>query len=257
MNNDSHARVVAELLSRQPEHQVGPSLARIQALVELLGDPHRSAPVIHVTGTNGKGSTAIMIDALLRAQGLRTGRYSSPHLVDLAERIYVDGRPVTTEIFDDTWAADQAFRRDRRRDGDRRHPDDVLRGHDRPRVRGLRRRARRRGRPRGRHGRHLGRDQRRRRHRRRDHADLGRPHRVPGLHARRDRGGEGRDHQAGLRRSVRRADAGRGPRSHGAQPPRRAYGSSPRASTSPSSTGRRASADRCCVSTRAAAGSTT
>lgn len=109
MNNHSHARVVAELLSRQPEHQVGPSLARIQALVELLGDPHRSAPVIHVTGTNGKGSTAIMIDALLRAQGLRTGRFSSPHLVDLAERIHVDGRPVTTEIFDDTWEQIKPF----------------------------------------------------------------------------------------------------------------------------------------------------
>lgn len=109
MNNDSHARVVAELLSRQPEHQVGPSLARIQALVELLGDPHRSAPVIHVTGTNGKGSTAIMIDALLRAQGLRTGRYSSPHLVDLAERIHVDGRPVSAETFDDTWAQIKPF----------------------------------------------------------------------------------------------------------------------------------------------------
>lgn len=109
MNNDSHARVVAELLSRQPEHQVGPSLARIRALVELLGDPHRSAPVVHVTGTNGKGSTAIMIDALLRAQGLRTGRYSSPHLVDLAERIHVDGLPVTTEVFDDTWEQIRPF----------------------------------------------------------------------------------------------------------------------------------------------------
>jgi dihydrofolate synthase/folylpolyglutamate synthase len=109
MNNDSHARVVAELLSRQPEHQVGPSLARIQALVELLGDPHRSAPVVHITGTNGKGSTAIMIDALLRAQGLRTGRYSSPHLVDLAERIHVDGLPVTPEVFDDAWAQIKPF----------------------------------------------------------------------------------------------------------------------------------------------------
>ncbi len=103
MNTESHTRVVAELLARQPEHQIGPSLARIQLLVELLGDPHRSAPVVHLTGTNGKGSTAIMIDALLRAQGLRTGRYSSPHLVDLTERICVDGRPITAEVFDDAW----------------------------------------------------------------------------------------------------------------------------------------------------------
>src|SRR5664280_777764 len=100
MKTDSHARVVAELLARQPEDQIGPSLARIQALVELLGDPHRIAPVVHITGTNGKGSTAIMIDALLRAQGLRTGLYASPQLVDLTERICVDGRPVTAEVFD-------------------------------------------------------------------------------------------------------------------------------------------------------------
>lgn len=109
MNNDSHARVVAELLARQPEHQIGPSLARIQLLVELLGDPHRSAPVVHITGTNGKGSTAIMIDALLRAQGLRTGLYASPHLVDLTERICVDGRPVTAEVFDDAWEQIKPF----------------------------------------------------------------------------------------------------------------------------------------------------
>ncbi len=109
MNNDTHARVVAELLTRQPEHQIGPSLARIQMLVELLGDPHRSAPVVHVTGTNGKGSTAIMIDALLRAQGLRTGLYASPHLVDLTERICVDGRPITAEVFDDAWEQIKPF----------------------------------------------------------------------------------------------------------------------------------------------------
>lgn len=109
MNNDSHARVVAELLSRQPEHQIGPSLARIQALVEILGDPHRSAPVVHITGTNGKGSTAIMVDALLRAQGLRTGRYSSPHLVDVVERICVDGRPITAETFDEAWEQIKPF----------------------------------------------------------------------------------------------------------------------------------------------------
>jgi len=109
MNNDSHARVVAELLARQPEHQIGPSLERIQLLVELLGDPHRSAPVVHITGTNGKGSTAIMVDALLRAQGLRTGLYASPHLVDVTERICVDGRPVTAEVFDEAWEQIRPF----------------------------------------------------------------------------------------------------------------------------------------------------
>ncbi len=109
MNNDSHARVVAELLARQPEHQIGPTLERIQLLVELLGDPHRSAPVVHITGTNGKGSTAIMVDALLRAQGLRTGRYASPHLVDVTERISVDGRPISAETFDAAWEQIKPF----------------------------------------------------------------------------------------------------------------------------------------------------
>jgi dihydrofolate synthase / folylpolyglutamate synthase len=109
MNNDSHARVVAELLARQPEHQIGPSLERIQLLVDLLGDPHRGAPVVQITGTNGKGSTAIMVDALLRAQGLRTGRYGSPHLVDVTERICVDGRPVSAEVFDAAWEQIKPF----------------------------------------------------------------------------------------------------------------------------------------------------
>ena len=103
VNPDRHADVVAELRQRQPEHQIGPSLARIRALTELLGDPQRSAPVIQITGTNGKGSTAIMIDALLRAQGLRTGRYASPHLSDLTERISIDGRPISVDVFDQTW----------------------------------------------------------------------------------------------------------------------------------------------------------
>ncbi|MDR0959419.1 MAG: dihydrofolate synthase [Propionibacteriaceae bacterium] len=96
-----HAQVLASLLARWPEHRVAPSLGRIAPLMELLGEPQRSAPVVHITGTNGKGSTAIVIDALLRAQGLRTGRYSSPHLVDVRERIAIDGEPISAERFDD------------------------------------------------------------------------------------------------------------------------------------------------------------
>ncbi|MCL1923030.1 MAG: bifunctional folylpolyglutamate synthase/dihydrofolate synthase [Propionibacteriaceae bacterium] len=96
----SHSTVLGELYRRTPENQVGPSLARISALMELLGDPQHSAPVIQITGTNGKGSTAIIIDALLRAQGLRTGRFTSPHLVDARERICVDGQPIDPQDFD-------------------------------------------------------------------------------------------------------------------------------------------------------------
>lgn len=95
-----HAEIAAALQSRWPENRVAPSLGRIAALCDLLGDPHRAYPVIQIAGTNGKGSTAIMIESLLRAMGLRTGRYSSPHLSDLTERIAIDGEPLDTEAFD-------------------------------------------------------------------------------------------------------------------------------------------------------------
>ncbi len=98
-----HAELTAQLTSRWPEHRVGPSLARISALCELLGDPQRAMPVIQITGTNGKGSTAIMIESLLRSLGLRTGRFSSPHLTDVRERICIDGVPISTERFADIW----------------------------------------------------------------------------------------------------------------------------------------------------------
>ena len=98
-----HQQISETLQQRWPEHRVGPSLDRIHALCDLLGDPQRAMPVIQVTGTNGKGSTAIMIDALLRSVGLRTGRFGSPHLTDVRERICVDGVPISAERFDDAW----------------------------------------------------------------------------------------------------------------------------------------------------------
>ncbi|HET9072819.1 MAG TPA: Mur ligase family protein [Acidimicrobiales bacterium] len=74
-----------------------PTLERIAALVEALGHPEGAYPVVHVTGTNGKGSTAAMTAALLHAAGRRVGLYTSPHLEHPAERIGLDGRPVTPE----------------------------------------------------------------------------------------------------------------------------------------------------------------
>lgn len=100
----THGEVLADLNARWPENRIAPSLDRIAALMDLLGWPQRAAPVIQVAGTNGKGSTAIMIDALLRAEGLRTGRYTSPHLIDPCERVAVDGQPVSPDRFDQTWA---------------------------------------------------------------------------------------------------------------------------------------------------------
>jgi folylpolyglutamate synthase/dihydrofolate synthase len=88
-----------EIYDRRPEHQIAPTLDRIAMLVSLLGDPHRAFPVIHVTGTNGKTSMTRMIESLLRERGLRTGRFTSPHLVSARERIAVDGIPLSAERF--------------------------------------------------------------------------------------------------------------------------------------------------------------
>lgn len=87
--------VEAALDQRWPESRIEPSLKRIAALVDLLGDPQRTYPVVHVAGTNGKSSVTRMIDALLTTAGLRTGRYVSPHLQRATERISLDNKPIS------------------------------------------------------------------------------------------------------------------------------------------------------------------
>ena len=72
-------------------------MRKIRDLMDVLGSPQRAYPAIHLTGTNGKTSTARMVDALLRAHGLHTGRYTSPHLETLRERISLDGEPISEE----------------------------------------------------------------------------------------------------------------------------------------------------------------
>ena len=103
--HERYAEVTAQILSRAPESEIDPTLDRVRTLLDLLGDPQRGFRVIHVTGTNGKTSTARMIDALMRARGLRVGRYTSPHLRTVRERIVVDGEPVSqtrfVEIYDE------------------------------------------------------------------------------------------------------------------------------------------------------------
>src|SRR6188472_2231386 len=96
---ESIAEVDDALQSRWPENRLEPSLDRIRAFTELLGDPQRAYPVIHLTGTNGKTSTSRMIDTLLRALDLRTGRFTSPHVERLTERISIDGEPLDDEAF--------------------------------------------------------------------------------------------------------------------------------------------------------------
>jgi dihydrofolate synthase/folylpolyglutamate synthase len=96
---DSLRIVEAALATRWPESRIEPSLERITDLVELLGNPQRAYPVIHVGGTNGKTSTARMIDELIRELGLRTGRFTSPHLESVTERIGLDGEALSNERF--------------------------------------------------------------------------------------------------------------------------------------------------------------
>ncbi len=96
---ETFAEAEDALLSRWPETRLEPSLDRIQAFTELLGDPQRSFRSIHLTGTNGKTSTARMIDGLLRALDLRTGRFTSPHVEKMSERISIDGEPLDDEAF--------------------------------------------------------------------------------------------------------------------------------------------------------------
>ncbi|MGH4020905.1 MAG: bifunctional tetrahydrofolate synthase/dihydrofolate synthase [Pseudonocardiaceae bacterium] len=93
------AAVEAELDTRWPETAIEPSLQRIAALVDLLGFPQTSYPVLHVAGTNGKTSTARMLDALLSRIGLRVGRYTSPHLQRVTERISIDAEPIDPKAY--------------------------------------------------------------------------------------------------------------------------------------------------------------
>lgn len=97
------AEVQQALLQRWPEDRIAPTLDRVAMAVDLLGDPHRAVPAIHIAGTNGKTTTARMVDALLRAFGLSTGRFTSPHLESLRERIVLDGEPISAERLSDVY----------------------------------------------------------------------------------------------------------------------------------------------------------
>ncbi|MFE0134777.1 bifunctional folylpolyglutamate synthase/dihydrofolate synthase [Streptomyces sp. NPDC059037] len=95
--------VETELASRWGETKLEPSVSRISALMDVLGEPQRAYPSIHITGTNGKTSTARMIEALFSAFELRTGRYTSPHVQSITERISLDGAPIEAERFVETY----------------------------------------------------------------------------------------------------------------------------------------------------------
>jgi dihydrofolate synthase/folylpolyglutamate synthase len=99
----TYAEAEQALLARWPETRLEPSLDRIAAFTELLGEPQKAYPVVHLTGTNGKTSTSRMIDTLIRATDLRTGRFTSPHVESMTERISIDGEPLTEQQFLDAY----------------------------------------------------------------------------------------------------------------------------------------------------------
>lgn len=92
---DGHVNLEASM----PGRAGAPTLERIRAICHVLGDPERAYPVIHVTGTNGKGSTVRMATELLRTKGLKVGTYTSPNLERVNERICIDAEPIADEDF--------------------------------------------------------------------------------------------------------------------------------------------------------------
>lgn len=99
------AVVERRLLNRWPEQQLEPTLALIRDLARRLADPQADFRTVHLTGTNGKTTTARLIDALLVAHGHRTGRFTSPHLASITERISLQGEPISADRFCETYEA--------------------------------------------------------------------------------------------------------------------------------------------------------
>ncbi len=100
MNFDQYNKV-DEFLTTLSNPGINPGLERVSSLFDLLDNPEKKFPSIHVVGTNGKGSTSAMIDSVLRAAGYRSALYTSPHLIHFGERLVVDGKPVSSELWMD------------------------------------------------------------------------------------------------------------------------------------------------------------
>ena len=101
--------VMSALASRWPENKINPSLDRIKLLLDYLGNPQDGLKAIHIAGTNGKTSTSRMIERLLRSLDLRTGLYTSPHLVHPRERISIDGEPISVKNFEEVFNQVEPF----------------------------------------------------------------------------------------------------------------------------------------------------
>lgn len=95
--------VYSALLTRQGEHWVQPRVERTARLLAYLDDPQKTYRVVHVTGTNGKTSTSRIVESIVRAHGLRTGLFTSPHLERFTERVMIDGEPIDDGLIADAW----------------------------------------------------------------------------------------------------------------------------------------------------------
>lgn len=103
-NNESMIDVERDIMSRPSERNTtNLDLQRMKMILDIMGHPEQSFRVIHITGTNGKGSTARMAESICRAYGMRTGLYTSPHLEHVNERIAIDGQQLSDDDFVDTW----------------------------------------------------------------------------------------------------------------------------------------------------------
>ncbi|MDN4475736.1 folylpolyglutamate synthase/dihydrofolate synthase family protein [Demequina sp. SYSU T00192] len=100
---EAEREIYAHIVSRNPEHDFEPTIDRVRDACDLLGSPQQAYKVVHLTGTNGKTSTARMTESLVREHGLRTGLFTSPHLTTVRERIQIDGEPIEREDFVRLW----------------------------------------------------------------------------------------------------------------------------------------------------------
>ncbi|WP_084040429.1 folylpolyglutamate synthase/dihydrofolate synthase family protein [Demequina sp. NBRC 110053] len=100
---EAERQIDALIFARTAEGDHDAKMRRVADALELVGDPQHSLRAVHVTGTNGKTSTSRMIESLLRAHGLRTGLFTSPHLTTFRERIQIDGQPLPLDALARLW----------------------------------------------------------------------------------------------------------------------------------------------------------
>ena len=100
MENENYTKAI-NLLTSQEKFHICLGLERVSQVLELLGNPQERLNIIHVAGTNGKGSTCAILSAVLTAAGFKTGLYTSPHILEYTERIKINGRDILQNDFAD------------------------------------------------------------------------------------------------------------------------------------------------------------